>query len=115
MICLFINLFVCVNSYSQDSAVLAKPLQAHITTKPEHNKLAFLPLFSIHAKNASAPTSTFMNSLPVGYYYHSIGFFCQKELQLEKAIKVPVKIRLGNVHYTDRMEGKGQANSTPFK
>ncbi len=45
--------------------------------------------------------------LPSNYYTTNFGFFCKKELQLEKAIKIPVRIRLGSVEAVDRMEGKG--------
>ncbi|HEX8460965.1 MAG TPA: hypothetical protein VF623_06030, partial [Segetibacter sp.] len=45
------------------------------------------------------------------YYTNTLGFFCKKELQLEKALKFPVKFRLGSVAYTDQMEGKKTATS----
>jgi hypothetical protein len=44
--------------------------------------------------------------LPANYYYTQLGFFCKKEMQLQKVTKIPVKIRLGSVDYTDAMEGK---------
>jgi hypothetical protein len=40
------------------------------------------------------------------YYTQNLGFFCKKELQLEKAIKIPLKFRLGSVEQCDRLEGK---------
>ncbi len=39
-------------------------------------------------------------------YSQNFGFFCKKELQLEKVTGVPFKFRLGTVQYCDWMEGK---------
>lgn len=44
--------------------------------------------------------------LSSNYYSNTMGFFCKKELQLEKTIKFPVKFRLGSVTYCDAVEGK---------
>ena len=33
-------------------------------------------------------------------------FFCRLELKIEQATSFPVKFRLGNVEYVDRLEGK---------
>lgn len=44
--------------------------------------------------------------LPANYYAANLGFFCKKEIQIQKAIKLPVKFRLGTVEYTDKLEGK---------
>lgn len=43
------------------------------------------------------------------HYTQNFGFFCKKELQLEKLTKIPVKFRLGSIQYCDRMEGKQTA------
>jgi hypothetical protein len=40
------------------------------------------------------------------FYYKNMGFFCKKELQLEKATKIPFKFRLGSVAQCDWLEGK---------
>lgn len=44
--------------------------------------------------------------ISANYYAQNLGFFCKKELQLEKITKVPFKFRLGSVQQCDRMEGK---------
>ena len=40
------------------------------------------------------------------YYSKNLPFFCDKELKMQKKIKIPVKIRVGSVDYVDKLEGK---------
>ncbi len=51
--------------------------------------------------------------LPANFYCTQLGFFCQKEIQIESAIKIPFKFRLGNVQYCDWLEGKRSAGILP--
>ncbi|MBK7884807.1 MAG: hypothetical protein IPJ81_14235 [Chitinophagaceae bacterium] len=51
----------------------------------------------------------FPNSITIirpDYYTQNFGFFCKKELQLEKIIAVPFKFRVGSLQYCNWMEGK---------
>ena len=41
------------------------------------------------------------------YYSNNLGFICKKEIQFEKSTKIPLKFRLGNIEYVDKIEGKG--------
>ena len=52
---------------------------------------------------AATPTAP----LPRAYHYGELAFFCKVEVRLERAARLPVKFRLGNVNYVDRLEGKG--------
>jgi hypothetical protein len=40
------------------------------------------------------------------YYSRNLGFFCKKEIALEKITKVPFKFRLGSIDYCNYLEGK---------
>ncbi|HRI20496.1 MAG TPA: hypothetical protein PLA68_06060 [Panacibacter sp.] len=51
-----------------------------------------------------------LSIVPSNYYSSKLGFFCKKELQLQKLAKFPVKFRLGTVEYCDKMEGKNAQN-----
>lgn len=44
--------------------------------------------------------------LPAAWCYRDLAFFCKLEVKMEKAARFPVKFRLGDVEYVDRLEGK---------
>ncbi len=83
-------------------------------------KLCFIVFYScclvLTAKSQYQPKtiikkdSSFLFSKPFTFSsnYQTLGwgFFCQKEWQLEKAIKIPIKFRLGTFEYTNKLEGK---------
>ena len=48
-------------------------------------------------------------ALAADFYARNFGFFCKKELQFEKATKMPVRFRLGSLQYNDYLEQKPNA------
>lgn len=57
-------------------------------------------------KNSLTNPHSFIKLLPGNYYTAHLGFFCKKELAVEKYLKVPFKFRLGSVAQSDYLEGK---------
>jgi hypothetical protein len=47
--------------------------------------------------------------LPQNFYNRSLGYFCKKEIQLQKTISLPLFIRLGSKEYVDYLERKPNA------
>lgn len=50
-----------------------------------------------------------ISPLPQNFYKQKMGYFCKKELQLQKAIYLPVFFRLGSKEYVDYLERKPNA------
>lgn len=87
------------------------------TVKPinQHNNK---PLYNIYHRilnnNPALPARQIPYSIiNADYYTRNFGFFCKKELQIEKTTKVSFKFRLGSIQYCDWMEGKKTAGILP--
>jgi hypothetical protein len=44
--------------------------------------------------------------IPADFYTCNIGFFCKKELLIQKATKIPLRFRLGSLQQCNYYEGK---------
>jgi len=62
--------------------------------------------FQENRKNTFKLMRKEQQQMPAAYAYKDLAFFCKIEVQLEKAVKLPVKFRLGSVDYVDYLEGK---------
>lgn len=48
--------------------------------------------------------------IPVNFYTQNFGFFCKKEMQVQKITRLPLLFRLGSVQQCNWLEGKKGAN-----
>ncbi len=80
-----------------------KPYQPKIEIRSYFGMDSFAEYFK---SSALLPVSSAV--LPSCYTGH-LGFFCKKELQLEKLTMVPLRIRLGSLDYVNWLEQKPNA------
>jgi hypothetical protein len=83
------------------------------TALNKQHKARFAPVNTADSAYAykTDPTFIFLRELPAGklprnYYTDCLGFFCRKELQVEKVTGIPLRFRLGSLEYCNRLEGK---------
>jgi hypothetical protein len=50
-----------------------------------------------------------LRPLPQNFYNQHLGYFCKKEVQIQKAVALPLFFRLGSKEYVDWMERKPNA------
>lgn len=61
-------------------------------------------IVSLHQLSKSINFST----IPADFSTCNYGFFCRQELKIEKATKLPIRIRLGSLQKCNYYEGKRQ-------
>jgi len=57
------------------------------------------------AASISKSSLTIQNKVAPNYYTTQTGFFCNQERALEKKTKIPLRVRLGSLSYTEQLEG----------
>ena len=53
------------------------------------------------------------STISADFYTQNFGFFCKRELQMEKVTKIPLRFRLGSLQYNDYLEGKPNTGVLP--
>ncbi len=47
-------------------------------------------------------------SIRPDFYAKQLGFFCRQEIEMDKAVKIPFRFRLGSVEQCNWLEGKNK-------
>lgn len=100
-------IFVAGRGFSQQQTMLASQGQP----------VGYLKMLPAGVPNAPTfrPAAFYNNPIAANHYYTELSFFCKKEIQLEKVIKIPFRFRLGSVEDCDRMEGKHKLQVPAYK
>ena len=85
------------------SATCLQAQSLHDSAKIDSVHFFMLPNTAFYLKQ-----STIQNQLPGNFYSKQLPFFCNKELQVQKAVGIPIKFRLSTVEYCDKLEGKNR-------
>ena len=114
-------IFVAGAVFSQKMAYNTPAEQTFFNTKPAFKSnyiitgftdLAVLMTKKKNRTNFSIAKPVFLlnpfagSVIRADHYTQNFGFFCKKELQFEKATKIPLRFRLGTQQYNDYLEGK---------
>src|SRR4051812_33270464 len=63
-----------------------------------------IPAENFERNQYKPPLQLHLNVLPGSFYSGHLSFFCRQEIQLEKAISIPLRFRLGSLGYVDYLE-----------
>ncbi len=105
--CGFILIFLLIVSSSDAQTTRVIRFSDHSffqkNNLPTSDSIHFTPPF--YASNQPMNVGL---TVPEDYYTKHMGFFCKKELVIEKAIKIPLRFRLGSLQQCNYYEGKKQ-------
>lgn len=108
-------LFVAISAHGQNSNQLTGKSIPELRSEAQEAVLS-LPSKPQAGLFQSVATSTpsypvlkaflTVGEVPKAWRYCDLGLFCKLDVQLEKAVKFPVKFRLGEAQEVERKEGK---------
>lgn len=69
-------------------------------------KFEKIVLPNVNIFNQREETIVASNPIPKAYNYEHLAFFCKLEVKIESVTKLPIKFRLGDFQYIEKLEGK---------
>jgi hypothetical protein len=108
----FCMIFVAGRAFCQNATIINaqhSALKFYKTAALKPSVTIKTPAISNTALLFFSPSYLKPTVLASDYYSSHLGFFCKKEIQLEKIISIPFKFRLGSVQQCDWLEGKNVA------
>jgi hypothetical protein len=107
----FCMIFVGGSAFAQKSATFITINKAYFISlkKQKSDCIKHTAAIKTATSVLSINHPTSYSIISSNFYTQNLGFFCKKELQIEKVIKFPLKFRLGSVQQCDWMEGKQNA------
>jgi hypothetical protein len=87
------------------SGVTFQPAGWHMLSGGTASPTAPLPPFRVPDMAADYPAAE-AAYMGTGSYYDQLGFFCKRELDIQKATHLPVFFRLGSLESCNNLEGK---------
>lgn len=74
--------------------------------RPSFLPLPLMPRLYGFRDFANTTESLRTHPQPRAYQFKELALFCKIEVKMEKALRIPIRMRLGDVPYVDWMEGK---------
>lgn len=105
-ICGFVSIFFLAALFSTAQEV--KNIRYEPSSRLESKSLrgGKFSLFLSKENKALLKAPASIKVISQNYYTQHFGFFCKKELALQKATKIPLSFRLGSLQQCNYLEGK---------
>jgi hypothetical protein len=96
----------CVIFFIYSNSLKAQGAIFKLKSTAQLSKTEFVKLISTDPNKESFVQTNGLSVIPQNYYTQHFGIMCKQELAIEKAIKIPLRFRLGSLQQCNYLEGK---------